>query len=99
MKLENKESICGPKHCLLAFTLSLILSSYTKCFGYYEITDSGRPTAAYSICCCKKEGETSDQVLYSCQHVEGKICPEGHNQYDVPISECPNSLMFKKHEQ
>lgn len=82
-----------------AMILSFSLPCYAQGSGYYEIPESGRPRSVFSICCCEKENETENQVLYSCNYVESEVCPFDTQQYKVAVNDCPDSLMYTKYEK
>lgn len=84
----------------LIFTISLLilnqtLPSYGQGSGYYDMGLS-RPPSAFSICCCRKEGQNEKQVFYSCEKIESDGCPENTKKYNVSPTQCPATIMFTK---
>lgn len=96
----NKIELFRPTIALI-FGVLLSVIGYTEAFAsnYYDIPDAGRPRAAFSLCCCKKEIENNQNVFYSCKYVEEYNCPENTKPYTVSFGNCPSNLMFSKPQQ
>lgn len=84
----------------VCFALGLLLIPWpclAQGSGYYENSESGRPTSAFSLCCCKKENENIKQVYYSCKYEE-KECSENTKEYKVNGFECPSNLLLTRYQ-
>lgn len=82
---------------LIFFGLISCLPSYAESSGYYGLRDDGRPPSVFSLCCCKKLHQDSQQALYKCNYVEAEDCPEETKQYQTTGLDCPSNLMFTKY--
>jgi hypothetical protein len=83
---------------IFGIILSVVGCNETFASDYYDIPD-GRPRSAFSLCCCKKEIENSQNVFYSCKYVEEYNCPNDTKSYNVAFGNCPSNLMFSKPQQ
>ena len=80
----------------LILALNPFSTSYARGSGYYEIPLAGRPRDAFSLCCCKKESENTQEVYYSCNYSEERECPNNTKKYET-LNDCPNGLMYTKY--
>ena len=85
------------KQLILTIVLFFALTSSLKSKAYYEVPDAGRPSSVYSLCCCTKENEDNEKVVYNCKHIEEAKCPDKSKEYSVPGLECPSNLMFTRY--
>ena len=82
---------------LVAILLLVGLKAFAQGSGYYGLEDNGRPPSAFSLCCCKKIHQDSQQALYTCNYVDFESCPDETKQYQVATFGCPSNLMFTKY--
>ena len=75
---------------------SILLQPFSA-VAYYEAEETSRPPSAFSLCCCKKETEETNQVVYSCKYEELTQCPEGTKHYNTAALGCPSDLILTKY--
>ena len=74
------------------------LPSFAQGSGYYEIPEHGRPQAAFSVCCCEKENQNTQQAFYNCSYIEGgTTCPQNSKPYKEMGAGCPSHLIITKY--
>lgn len=104
---NSKVLINGPDYLwvlgiILAVFAALIFSnmpSFAQGSGYYEIPNSGRPRSVFSLCCCKRITETTENITYSCQYSELKTCPVETESYNTTFTDCPSNLIYTKYSK
>lgn len=80
---------------IMILTFLAVSTSFAAGSTLDETPIPGRPPSAFSICCCNKLDENTEQINYAC-NLHEEACPKGSKKYAVLPYQCPGNLLITK---